>query len=97
MVNKNIFTLVLTTLQVIFALKINQVPIAKDLINHFGSEPRRNLYGPHHFIDKNSYLYNDDSFLSNLDNQNSMIIASGKINGLTQNAENIVSPILPIN
>jgi len=89
-------TIILIILQYIFALKIKQVPKAVGLSNHFGSEPKKNLYGPHHYLNKNSFLYNDESILSKFNPDNSLIIASRKINQIPKEAENIISPYFPM-
>jgi len=89
-----IFTILLMLLHIFSLLKIRQVPKALDLANHFGSEPKKNFYGPHHSFNKNSFLYNDQSLLSNSDNK--MILASGKINQIPKEAENILNPYSPL-
>ena len=91
-----IFTIMLMLFQILFAFKIKQVPSAKDLSNHFGSEPKKNLYGPHHYLNKNSFLYNDQSILSNFNSDNNLILASGKRIQIPREAESIVSPYVPV-
>lgn len=96
MENLVILTIMHIMFHILSAMKIMQVPKAKDLKNHFGSELKKNFYGPHHNFNKNSFLNNDESIFSKFNSDNNLIIASGKINYISKEAENIVSPYLPV-
>jgi len=91
-----IIALIFVLSQFLLAKKIKQVPLAKDLSNHFGSEPKNNYYGPHHFINKDTFLHNNDNFLSRFNLENNFYIASGKISQISKEAENIISPLVPV-
>lgn len=94
--NLLIFTMILMLFQKLFALKFNQVPKAKDLSNHFGSDPKKDLYGPLHKFNTNSFLYNDQSIFANFNPGNHLIITSGKMSQISKEAESIISPLLPV-
>ncbi len=91
-----LIALVLFLVQEIFSIKLKQVPQGKDLKNHFGSEPKNNLYGPHHFLDKNSFLFSENNFLSKFNPNEKLVVVSGEINDINKKAENIISPYLPV-
>jgi len=82
--------------RLLLAIKIQQVPKALDLSNHFGTEPRKNFYGPNHYINKNSFLNRDESLLSSFNSNNGLKIVSGKINRVLKEAHEIITPFVPV-
>ncbi len=92
--------LVLTLISLLFKFllgkNLKQVPKALNLSNHFGSEPKNNYYGPHHFFNKNSFLHSVENNFSRFNLENKLYISSGKINKISLEAENIISPLLPL-
>lgn len=55
---KNMITLLFFLIKMLSTLKLKVVPKALNLANHFGSDPKKNLYGPNHYINKDSFLFN---------------------------------------
>ena len=77
-----------------FSSFLRQVPKALDLLNHFGSETKQNYYGPHHLINRNSFLINEGNYLSNFADRKRVMIVSGNISDISNEAENVINPLL---
>jgi hypothetical protein len=75
---------------------LKQVPKATDLSNHFGSALTNNLYGPNHYLNKDSFLNNENGFLVNFNPDDKIFISSGKNNLKVNRSADLVSPFLPV-
>lgn len=95
-ISKVFFLNLLSGILLSFSFKKKQVPKANDLKNHFGSSITQNLYGPEHFLNKDSFLNENGSLLVNYDSEDKIVITSGKTNINLRKAAGIVAPLIPV-